>query len=501
MVWLWVLGGLVLVLAFLAAWRNGTVGAGAGEPPGWDRWFVPLVGETLHFARDTVGFLSARQRRYGNVFHSHLFGQPTLVLIGAEAFAFLYEEERKGRIVSANAQLQIFKEILGDKILNEREDHSFHRAMVTQPILGRSTLQAMLPKMQANLARRVEHWVTLGTFEWYTQIKEWAFDNASALVWGSDISQPSDERHRLFEIFESMNKGLGGCLPIKLPGTQYSKCLESRRQFGETVGALVEERSRVIKQKVAELRSDDPLRRIEFKELSVGDDLINNYLFALIKAQRELPVSEVVDIIAGLYFAAHHTVTSGLTNIMVALEQRPDVRQKVVEEQETVVGDSEDRFTYEQLNSMVYLQKVIKETMRLVPPATGIIRKVGPEDVEYNGYTLKAGRSIYANIILTQRDPNHFTDPETFDPERFSLDRAEDQKAKFAWVVFGGGGHSCLGMKLALLELKMMTSYLVRDYDWQAVPGQDMRIEWAALSPSPKDLYKVRFWQKKQPSA
>ncbi len=50
------------------------------------------------------------------------------------------------------------------------------------------------------------------------------------------------------------------------------------------------------------------------------------------------------------------------------------------------------------------------------------------------GYTLKAGRSIYANIILTQRDPNHFTDPETFDPERFSLDRAEDQKAKFAWV-------------------------------------------------------------------
>jgi hypothetical protein len=114
--------------------------------------------------------------------------------------------------------------------------------MVTQPILGRSTLQAMLPKMQANLARRVQHWVTLGTFEWYknwrvracacavvralrprlahpcryTQIKEWAFDNASALVWGSDISQPSDERHRLFEIFENMNKGLGGCLPIKV---------------------------------------------------------------------------------------------------------------------------------------------------------------------------------------------------------------------------------------------------------------------------------------------
>jgi hypothetical protein len=47
--------------------------------------------------------------------------RPTLVLIGAEAFAFLYEEERKGRIVSANAQLQIFKDILGDKILNERE--------------------------------------------------------------------------------------------------------------------------------------------------------------------------------------------------------------------------------------------------------------------------------------------------------------------------------------------------------------------------------------------
>jgi hypothetical protein len=57
--------------------RGAGRGAGGGgtEPPGWDRWFVPLVGETLHFARDTVGFLAARQRRYGNVFHSHLFGQ------------------------------------------------------------------------------------------------------------------------------------------------------------------------------------------------------------------------------------------------------------------------------------------------------------------------------------------------------------------------------------------------------------------------------------------
>lgn len=83
-------------------------------------------------------------------------------------------------------------------------------------------------------------------------------------------------------------------------------------------------------------------------------------------------MSEVVDIIAGLYFAAHHTVTSGLTNIMVALEQRPDVRQKVVEEQEAVVGDSEDRFTYEQLNSMVYLQKARSQ----LAPLSGLHRTI-----------------------------------------------------------------------------------------------------------------------------
>ena len=60
--------------------------------------------------------------------------RPTLVLIGAEAFAFLYEEERKGRIVSANAQLQIFKEILGDKILNERECALLHPHAMVCPI-------------------------------------------------------------------------------------------------------------------------------------------------------------------------------------------------------------------------------------------------------------------------------------------------------------------------------------------------------------------------------
>jgi len=463
------------------------------DPPGADRWFLPLVGETLNFMNDAPGFLSKSQRRYGNVFCTHLFGEPRLVMIGANAFAFLFEEERKGRIMSVNAQLKSFKEMLGEKILNEREDHSFHRAMVTQPILGRKVLQAMIPKIQANLARRAEKWVGQGSqyFEWYTEFKEWAFDNASALVWGSDITQPSEQRRQLFELFEDMNRGLT-CLPCKLPGTRYSKCMRSRKKFGEIVGRLVEERTATIKRRMTELSEEEaPQQKLDFEMLGLQDDLMNNYLFALIKLKRELPTDEVVDLIAGLYFAAYHTVTSGLVNLLVALERRPDIRQKVIEEQEAIVGDSKDWFTYEQLNTMVYLQKVIKETLRLVPPATGIIRKVGSEDIEFNGYRLRAGQSIYANIILTQRDPTYFTDPETFDPERFSLDRSEDQKAKFAWVAFGGGAHSCVGMKMAILEMKLVASFLVRDYEWKSLAGQDMKIGWATVSPSPKDCYKV----------
>jgi cytochrome P450 len=75
-------------------------------------------------------------------------------------------------------------------------------------------------------------------------------------------------------------------------------------------------------------------------------------------------------------------------------------------------------------------------------------------DVDVGGYRIPAATFVLGMIAVVLRDPKWWSNPETFDPERFSPDRAEDRRHKSAFVPFGGGPHVCIGMQLAGLEVK-----------------------------------------------
>jgi len=104
------------------------------------------------------------------------------------------------------------------------------------------------------------------------------------------------------------------------------------------------------------------------------------------------------------------------------------------------------------LKQLPYLDRVLKETLRLHPPAIGVFTREAVSDVEIGGYPLKRGHQVQLLSFVTQRDPRFFPDPERFDPERFSPERAETIP-QYAYFPFGAGPRVCIGRQFALVRM------------------------------------------------
>jgi len=198
----------------------------------------------------------------------------------------------------------------------------------------------------------------------------------------------------------------------------------------------------------------------------------------------------IVDQLKTFYFAGHDTTATTIAWATWELSQNADILAKVREELQvhSIWTDAEAAPTYDQLQRCDYLHAVIRETLRLYPPASGLTRYCPDEDETYRGHKI-GGAILMVNAYCMQRHPDLWTAPEVFRPERM-LDGSEgDVDAKLMY--FAKGPRDCLGKYFALLEAKLALAALVSRYDLRCV-DPDERITYN-LTNVPANGAKVRF--------
>lgn len=122
------------------------------------------------------------------------------------------------------------------------------------------------------------------------------------------------------------------------------------------------------------------------------------------------------------------------------------------------------------------MEAVIDETMRLYPPALRLERIAGC-DIEYNGLKIKKGQVIQVPIYALHHDPQIYPDPESFRPERFEeVERKSRDSAAF--LPFGAGPRGCLGMRFALIEIKILLATILSKYRFETCKETAV---WAGL--------------------
>ncbi|XP_035918598.1 cytochrome P450 4C1-like [Anopheles stephensi] len=167
-------------------------------------------------------------------------------------------------------------------------------------------------------------------------------------------------------------------------------------------------------------------------------------------------------------FEGHDTTASALTFILLTLSWEPAVQDRLYQEVRQLHTDKgtaapDEHLAPNDLASLKYFDRVIKECLRLWPPVTFISRTVTEKIVLPDGRTIPQGCIANLHIFDLHRDPAQFPDPERFDPDRFLPDRVAARNP-FAYVPFSAGQRNCIGQKYALLEVKTVVAYLVLRY-------------------------------------
>ncbi|KAL4566475.1 hypothetical protein LXL04_030590 [Taraxacum kok-saghyz] len=183
---------------------------------------------------------------------------------------------------------------------------------------------------------------------------------------------------------------------------------------------------------------------------------------------------EIKALLLNLFVAGTDTSYTTVEWAIAELIRHPELLKQAQEEMDTVVG--RDRLVTESdLNQLTFLQAIVKENFRLHPPAPLSLPRIASESCEVNGYTISKGSTLLVNVWAIARDPDMWTDPLEFRPDRF-LSGGEKPDADvrgndFEVIPFGAGRRICAGMSLGLRMVQLLTATLVQAFDWELANG------------------------------
>ena len=429
-------------------------------PPG--DFGLPWIGETLSFFRDP-NFAAKRFKKYGSLFKTRLFGQPTIYIQGSEANRFVLTDNQNFTITWPSSTRQLLGNL--SLALQTGDVHQQRRKLLSQAFLPRA-LSGYIATMETITQSFTQRWEKQQQFAWYPELRNYTFDVASKLLVGLDQASQTDLGHQ----FEVWCQGLF-TLPLPFPWTRFGQAMQSRDRLLQGI-------ERIIVQRQQSQHS--------------GEDTLGLLMQATDETGQTLSIAELKEQVLLLLFAGHETLTSALASFCLLTAQHPDVLAKLRQEQQ--LFDADQPLTLDRLKQMSYLEQVLREVLRLVPPVGGGFRRVN-QTCELNGYQIPQGWTVLYQIGMTHKDESLYPQPQQFDPDRFESGRLQAQpieQQKYGYLPFGGGIRECLGKEFARLEMKLFAVHLLRQYQWQLLPNQSLEMV-SIPTPHPRDGLRINF--------
>jgi cytochrome P450 len=413
-------------------------------PPGLRA--LPLIGESFAFIRSPNEFVSSHRAALGSVFQANVLGKPTVFFEGAEANMWVYSGEGK---YLENEWTPGVIGLLGKDCLSliNGERHKQRRKLLA-PHFRRVGMDVVIPGMLTIARKHMRRWQTdaeLGPIAMFPRVRALAFEIAANYLLGElgDLGVSLDEFSR---DYDTMIDGMFVPVAKPIPGSKFARAVAARDRLVSAIDDLV-------------MRRDAASRR--------GPDVLSTLLDVVDEQGEPLPRDTIVDELLLFLFAGHDTTVTSTTNALYHLSIYPDVAERARAEQQAL---TEQRITLESVREMTYLEAVIKESMRVIPPIAGSFRVMTRES-ELGGFRIPKGFRVAVAPRGVHFDPSIYPEPHKFDPDRWL---GPDERPAFAYIPFGGGPRACIGQHFAMLEMHVLLALFLRQFRWRLVANQDL---------------------------
>lgn len=200
-------------------------------------------------------------------------------------------------------------------------------------------------------------------------------------------------------------------------------------------------------------------------------DVLSMLLAARDEGGAAMSDAQVRDEAMTLFLAGHETTANALAWTFYLLAKHPEARGKVEAELDALGRTP----SYDDLARLPYTLAVLKESMRLYPPAYVLARRA-IEDVTVGGHRIERGTICLVSVIGIHRRAEHYPDPERFDPERF-LGEKEKQLPRCAYLPFGAGPRICIGNHFASMEGHLLLATIARHARFALASDRPVELE------------------------
>ncbi len=398
---------------------------------------LPVLGHVVEMLRDREALFKRGYAEHGDLFAIQLGPQPTLVVTGAEHNRLFYTETDK----SLNMQdgYSFLKASFGEVLFTASSEKYYNQRPVLQELFRRERMVGYIDAMNVEVQRWLDSLGQSGEIDLTrAMLRLTQYVAGRAFIGKNFADELGDD---FWDEYAAISASLDMVLPPNLPLPKFIRRDRAKKKITQTLSKVIQERRQHPDQ---------------------YDDLITTLLTTPLKDGSMMTDEDIVTLFMGLIFAGHETTAGQAAWLLALLMQHPAYLSLVQSEirEHIAYGAKIDAGVLSKLDHIYW---AIDETTRLRPSADTQLRTV-ETPIKIGEYEIPAGWRVMVSAATSHLLPDVYSNPEQFDPLRYSPERGEG-KNPFAIVGFGGGIHKCTGMNFAKNEMAVIAALLFQQFD------------------------------------
>ena len=359
---------------------------------------------------------------------------------------------------------------LGDGLLISEGDFWKRQRRLAQPAFHLRRLKALATTMADCAARMAQGWEHGKVIDVTPAMNAVTMEIVAKTLFGADVTRDIGTVAAAMTV---LGEETGRIRPTAFFELPEFVTRPRGKKFAEAVATLDAIVNRIVAQRRAEMDQGAAAR----------DDLLSMLLEARDEESGQgMTDRQLRDELVTLFLAGHETTAISLAWTFHLLAQNPQAEAKLHTEVDAVLGTGSAARaapTFDDLERLPYARMVAEESMRLYPPAYVFSRRAVADD-QLGPWHMPAGAHIVISPYALHRRPDYWTEPDTFNPERFAPNASGKDAAgrpKHAYLPFGGGPRICIGNSFAMMEHAIVLAAAVRHWRLESIPGHIVRTE------------------------